>query len=256
MTGRKKRKLRWQRVGVLFMVILALAVFLLYRQNKARQARQQIEINREVIRAMEAKSVTEIEQKLRHIKATYGIGTIDLEQIPNRTYFEDSIFMGDSITQSISLYGLLPPANVVARVGRNTGSALEDVPLLANLSPDRLFIWYGMNDLEVYQRKDAFLSAYRKLLQKIQQVQPETQIILLSILPAQDKAAVKKPSLAKERRDEFNAAIQSLAAEANLSYIDLTALSRPELYEPDGIHVKKEFYGEFFNFLKREFIEQ
>ncbi|MFB0959354.1 GDSL-type esterase/lipase family protein [Clostridiaceae bacterium HFYG-1003] len=256
--NRKKRKTkyRWGRIGLAALIFLIIVGYFAVRQHQKNEAARQIEINRQVVRAMEAKSVTEIEARLRSIKEQYGIGKIAVAEIPNRKYFEDAIFMGDSITQSISLYDLLPPSNVVAKVGRNTKTATEDVALLSNLSPARIFLWYGMNDLENFSSADAFTASYRTLLEQIRGKLPQTEIVLLSILPSNAKAIQKQPALAKTRREAFNKGIQTLADESNAIYMDISSVVTEELYEPDGIHVKPQFYTDFFNFIKREFIEK
>lgn len=256
MSKTRKVKLRWGRIAILGLVVAALLSYFLYQQHLQREAERQIEVNREVVRAMELRSVTEIEARLRAIKEEYGIGKIAIAEIPDRKYFEDSIFMGDSVTESIRLYDLLPPSNVVAAVGRNTRTALQDVPLLANLSPARIFLWYGMNDLEIFSDADAFIASYGELIGQIHQTLPDTEIVLLSILPANETAVRKQPNLAEERVTAFNGAMKKLAQESDWIYLDITETVTPELYEPDGIHVKPAFYTQLFNFIKREFIER
>lgn len=256
MSAAKKRKLRWGRIGLVILAVAVLVSYLFYRQHQRNEALRQIEINRQVVRAMELKSVAEIEAKLREIREEYGIGKIDVAEIPNRKYFEDSIFMGDSITQSISLYDQLPPSNVVATVGRNTKTAAADVPLLNNLSPARIFLWYGMNDLQVFSSADAFKASYETLIGQIRQTLPNTEIVMLSILPS-DSAAIKdQPALSSKRQGEFNQKIRELADAGDHIYIDITPIVDAQLYEPDGVHVKPAFYGVLFNHIKREFIDR
>ena len=256
MKNAKKTKVRWGRLGLVGLLILAVLIYIFYQQHQRKEAERQIEANREVVRAMELRSVTEIEARLRAIKEEYGIGKIAISEIPDRKYFEDSIFMGDSVTQSISLYDILPPSNVVAAVGRNTKTALEDVALLANLSPARIFLWYGMNDLENFADASAFSASYDRLITEIRQTLPDPEIVLLSILPATDAAIRNQPQISKERADSFNQALKTLAEQKDYIYMDITEVVTPELYEPDGIHVKQQFYPKLFNFIKREFIEK
>lgn len=256
MTKIRKRRLRWGRIILLVSVLALFFSYILYQQHLRNEARRQIEINRQVVRAMELKSVTEIEAKLREIREEYGIGKIDVAEIPNRKYFEDAIFMGDSITQSISLYDQLPPSNVVATVGRNTQTALADVPLLANLSPARIFLWYGMNDLQVFSGAGAFKTSYQTLIDAIETTLPQTEIVLLSLLPSSSAAIKKQPALAKARMTEFNQAIRDLAESGDHIYIDISPIVSGDYYEPDGIHVKRGFYDLLFNHIKREFIDR
>jgi hypothetical protein len=256
MKNTKKTRIRWGRLGLVGLVILALLIFVFYQRHQRIEAQRQIEANREVVRAMELRSVTEIEARLRAIKEEYGIGKIEVSEISDRKYFEDSIFMGDSVTQSISLYDILPPSNVVAAVGRNTRTALEDVALLENLSPARIFLWYGMNDLENFADAPSFKASYEGLIAEIHKTLPDTEIVLLSILPATADAIRKQPKISNERMESFNQGMATLAEENDYIYMDITEVVTPELYEPDGIHVKRQFYTKLFNFIKKEFIEK
>lgn len=251
-----KKKLRWGRIGALVLVLVSLIVYFLYNQYQKDEARKQIEANRQVVKAMELRSVTDIEQKLREIKKEFGIGKIAIDEIPNRKYFEDSIFMGDSLTEAITAYDFLPPSNVVAAVGRNTKTALQDVALLNNLSPARLFMWYGLNDLSQFSATADFIKAYSALVDQVKIVLPNTQIVILSILPVTDGALKRQPELSPARMSSFNDALQTLAKDRGLLFMDVTEVLKPELYEPDGIHPKAAFYRALFNFIKKEFIER
>lgn len=251
-----RHRLRWGRIGILLVALFALISYFLYNQHQKNLEERQIEANRQVLKAMEYQSVAEIEQRLREIRKEYGIGNISLDQIPNRKYFEDSVFMGDSLTAAISYYDLLPASNVVAAVGRNTMTAEEDFPLLKDLSPARLFLWYGINDLSRFDTAEAFRESYASLIDKIRAVQPQAEIVILSIQPVTEAASAKQPELKPERREEFNKALKALADQENILFIDSSGILQDSYYEPDGIHVTEEFYGKLFNLIKKEFIER
>ena len=250
-----KKKLRWGRIGALVLVLVSLIVYFLYQQYQKNEATRQIEANIQVVRAMELRSVTDIEQKLREIRKEFGIGKIAIDEISNPRYFEDSVFMGDSMTEAIAVYDFLPPSNVVAAVGRNTKTAAQDIPLLNNLSPTRLFLWYGLNDLSQFSEVSDFKTSYSTLIDQVRSVLPDTQIVLLSIMPVTEAAVINQPELSSARMKSFNEALQTLAKDRGLLFLNVAQVLTPELYEPDGIHTKPAFYRELFNFIKKEFIE-
>ena len=253
---RNKKKLRWGRIGALVLVLVSFLVYFLYNQYQKEEERKQIEANRQVVKAMELRSVNEIEQRLREIKKNFGIGKISIDEIPNKKYFEDSIFMGDSMTEAIAVYDFLPPSNVVAAVGRNTKTALPDITLLTNLSPSRVFLWYGMNDLSQFGKADDFIASYSLLIDEIRAASPNSEIVILSLMPVADNAVKKQPELAPERIKAFNAGLKKMSQDKGLFYIDVTGVLKPDYYEPDGIHTKTVFYRDLFNFIKKEFIER
>lgn len=254
MAPKRKRRLRWGRISTVLGLVLALIIYIGYGQHQKRQELRQIEANRQVLKALESRSVSEIEARLREIREEFGVGNIALDQIPNRKYFENALFMGDSLTEAILHYDFLPPSNVVAQVGRNTMTAREDVALLENLSPTRLFLWYGQNDLTSFSTAESFASSYQDLIVEIRKVQPEAEIVLLSISPVTEAAVIKQPELKRQRMGEFNAALQKLATERGYIYLDVGGILEEEYYEPDGIHVKPRFYTVLFNHIKKEFI--
>ena len=254
MARNRKRKLRWGRISILLAVVLSIIFYTGFTRHQKQQELRQIEANRQVLKALESRSVAEIEARLREIREEFGVGNMAMDQIPNRKYFEDSVFMGDSLTEAIQHYDLLPASNVVAAVGRNTMTAVEDVALLKNLSPTRLFLWYGQNDLSNHNSGDAFKANYEKLIQAILEVQPEVEIVLLSISPVTEAAIREQPELTFQRVAEFNNALSEHGADRGYIYLDITELIEPEHYEPDGIHVKPRFYTVLFNHIKKEFI--
>lgn len=254
MVPKRKIKLRWGRITTVLIIGVALLSYLAYGEYQKRQEQRQIEANRQVLVALESRSVQEIEARLREIREEFGIGNIALDKIPNRKYFEDSVFMGDSMTEAIEYYDILPPSNVVATVGRNTMTAREDVALLKNLSPSRLFLWYGQNDLSIFSTADEFTKSYQVLIDEIRKVQPEAEIVLLSISPVTEEAVANQPELAPQRMADFNAALKTLAEERGYFFIDVGTVMEDEFFEPDGIHVTPPFYTALFNQIKKEFI--
>lgn len=250
----RKRDLPWDRIGILALLAILLFTILAYRNHKRQEELRQIRINREIVQAMELRSVGEIESRLKEIKKEFNIGKIATESIPNRRYFEDAVFMGDSLTSSLSGYEVLPKASVVAEVGRNTKTALADVAKLEDLLPGRVFLWYGMNDLSLFKDPAQFKTSYAKLISQVAVKKPGVQIALLSILPATDQAVKKDATIARDRVAAFNQEISKLAKEKGYRYLDVAEILTPESYEPDGIHVKASFYEEMLNYIKGELI--
>lgn len=254
MATKRRRRLRWGRISTVLGIVLSLIIYFGYQSHQRAQEQRQIEANRQVVKALEYRSVAEIEARLREIRAEFGVGNIAMDQIPNRKYFEDSLFLGDSLTEAILHYDLLPPSNVVAEVGRNTMTAKEDIALIRNLAPTRIFLWYGQNDLAVFSTAERFASSYQELIREVQKAQPEAELVILSISPVTEAAAASQPELKPERMDEFNAALEHLARDQGYIYLDIGGLFTEDHYEPDGIHVKPRFYTTLFNHIKKELI--
>ena len=91
--------------------------------------------------------------------------------------------------------------------------------LLARFSPltegpaEKLFIKIGTNDLGSGVRQDTILSNYAELLDRLAREIPSTRVYLQSVLPRGREY--------RERVEQLNRELASLAKERGLTYIDL-----------------------------------
>ena len=85
-----------------------------------------------------------------------------------KEFFNNTVFMGDSLTEAIYAYGFLDSTSVVAEKGKNVMTALEDdVPKVINLVPNRVIMLYGMNDLECFEDLNDFFFFFKILINSI-----------------------------------------------------------------------------------------
>ncbi|WP_373897608.1 GDSL-type esterase/lipase family protein [Haloimpatiens sp. FM7315] len=174
------------------------------------------------------------------------------KDVSNKTYFEDSVFMGDSITEALDFYSLLNPSSVLAKKGQNIVQAKNSIPQLANLNPKRIFLLYGLNDLERFKSIDEYQRNYTIFVKKIKEVLPNSEIYILSITHVQAKTESKRPMLSDERVESFSNTLKNIALSENAKFIDITSVYRNKdyLYEPDGIHFNVKFYNTLLDYLK------
>lgn len=169
-----------------------------------------------------------------------------------REFFNNTVFMGDSLTEAIYAYEFLDSTSVVAEKGKNVMTALEDdVPKVVNLVPNRVIMLYGMNDLSCFGNLNDFYGKYKILVNSIKEKLPETQIIIISTFYVTDEAAMTSQNLSKDRVDEANKYIKKMCEEESITYLDLRSIisKKPNLYEPDGIHVVADFYNIYLEVL-------
>ncbi len=162
--------------------------------------------------------------------------------------FADAVVMGDSQAAALDAYGVLPSRNVAATIGRSIITAEEDIAKAISMNPRQIFITYGMNDCLIYSgNTERFIGAYSGLIDRLQASVPEAQIYVCSIIIPSDAAIQKKPALAAVT--DYNIALQQLAAQRGMAYIDAGVLLHPDLYAPDGLHMKKSFYRSWAYFM-------
>ena len=158
--------------------------------------------------------------------------------------FEDSVFMGDSITEGFAFNEILPRESVIAGAGTTAGFIYDDIGDLVEKKPDNIFIMLGSIDIlmPVDDPKELFKNDLTKLINKIKEELPESKIYLQSITPVTQEALKEEPRY--ERIDEYNEVLKELTGSLSVNYIDIGKLVKenPDSYAEDGIHFKKEFY--------------
>ncbi|HHX61457.1 MAG TPA: lipase [Epulopiscium sp.] len=158
--------------------------------------------------------------------------------------FENSVFMGDSITEGFAFNEILPRESVIAGAGTTAGFIYDDIDDLVEKKPENIFIMLGSIDIlmPVDDPKELFRNDLTKLINTIKEELPEGKIYLQSITPVTQEAL--KEESRYERIDEYNEVLKELAGNLSVNYIDIGKLLKenPDLYAEDGIHFKKEFY--------------
>jgi len=194
------------------------------------------------IKKLEQKNVLNIEEKINQIRKK------EPDESNFKSIFSNSVIMGDSISESLAEYDILEKSSVVAYKGRNTESALGDVKTIINLQPQKVFMTYGMNDLLLFNgNAKTFVEHYEKLINAVKKGLPNSQIYVCSVLPVQ-QIAINENSAFKNY-PKFNIALEDMCKNLDITYIKTDDLldGHSEYYEPDGIHMKMNFYPSWLN---------
>lgn len=165
--------------------------------------------------------------------------------------FKNSVFLGDSITDSLSFYKFLEKSNVVAKFGLTAKKAVDEIPNIVNKDPKSIFIMFGMNDMIINDDSQKFKNDYLELIQAIREQLPNAKIYINSILPVDSKAKNKKSALTNENIDKFNEVLKKLSKDENIEYLNIASIfdDNTDLFEPDGIHIKYKFYKLWLDFI-------
>lgn len=171
----------------------------------------------------------------------------------NKNVLNESMFLGDSITESISFYDFLDESRVVGIKGLAIYNAKNHLASIVKSKPKYLFILLGSNDLEGGMSSKDFKKNYKNLIEIIKSKSPTTNIYVQSVLPVKKSVENKQPNLSTTRVNSFNETLIELAEEEKINYLDISTIldsSNKDLYEPDGIHFKYNFYELWTNFIK------
>ncbi|MCF0132598.1 MAG: SGNH/GDSL hydrolase family protein [Blautia sp.] len=209
------------------------------------------------LKAMENADATEIENQIRDLqqadqdKAQKAIedeimadeSDTLLNEVQIRQTYQGTVIIGDSITNSIVEYGYLDRDVVVAQLGLSVEYANEQIDTAIGLNPSVIFMAFGANDLSLYfEDAEKFKQAYKVQTDKLKAALPDVPIYINCILPILPSRIEIEPELVYY--PQYNEALQQLCDEEGFTYIDTSfiAESDPDVYEPDGEHVKGYFY--------------
>ena len=190
------------------------------------------------------------------------------EWLPS-SYFDDALFIGDSITEGVRIYGVMDNATILSDVGINLstiftkgvverpdGSKQSIMDAAADVEAGKIYVLMGVNSL--LSEKESFIAAYSNLITELQGQHPDALIYVQSILPV-TAAYEAKPSAVTTNAhiDEYNQAILEMCGNLGVYYLDVASVFKDEtgaLFAEaspnDGIHFGRQWYMEWFDYLR------
>lgn len=186
--------------------------------------------------------------------------TIDFD----KEYFSSSLFIGDSISTGLSLYGFLDQDNVFAQQGLAPSTALDaeidGVTLsdkIASFKPKKIFVMLGTNSVG-YADNESLAASMNELVEKISGL-TKAKIYVISIPPiTPDAEKSDENELTKKDIDDYNAKLKTAVSGSGASFIDLNSvLSNSDGYfdadyaEMDGIHFMGTTYEVMLSYLQK-----
>ena len=195
-------------------------------------------------------------------------GRVDL------SYFNDALFVGDSISTGWDVYrnaaGLLPNARVIAEKGasppvngglwaRNQKASDLYDPLAAIVAaaPKKIYIMLGANLLvsqsETVENK--LVADYGTFIDDLKAALPGVQIYVQSVLLPTAEGTAEKPGLSPDRIHRVNDRLAALAFQKNCYYLDLeeylchSGVLNWDIDAGDGVHINPDGYRGWLDYL-------
>lgn len=182
--------------------------------------------------------------------------------------FSNSLFFGNSITEGVGRFGIVPGATVYAKNGLMVSNALTEpiVPqqnghitaaqALEQRSFDKIYLMFGMNELG-WDNEQIFIQRYSQLVDQVWQLQPEAVVYVQSILPVTAEKSADDTYFTNERVEYFNQLLRQMCAEKHALFLDIHAALADETGAlpqdaagPDGIHIKKSAYTLWYDYVR------
>lgn len=214
----------------------------------------------------QADSPQEVGGEARDFSAPYQVKA---SEPVDDAYFDDALFVGDSITTGIEIYGTMSGAAVVASTGINPSTILSKPAIrdaqgnlhtiletMSGYQPKKIYVLLGANGVG-WIAKDSFIGYYEELLGQIEAQHPGALVYVQSIFPVTAEKSLSENGIyANDRIDAYNRALMELCEKKGLPYLNVAeALRGPDGALPaeastDGIHIIPDYYRKWFDYLK------
>lgn len=185
-------------------------------------------------------------------------------------YIHDTVFIGDSRTNALKVYNLVPEQNVLAKDGENhrsartekmittpSGKTLTIAEAVAEIKPVRMMVSFGINGVS-YMNEDDFIEEYAALLDELHQASPNSIIIVQSILPVSKSYEAQKPTMSNQKIDRYNTLLKQLAEQKGFAFLDSSGVLKDKnnsldaKYDRgDGLHYNKAAYEALLQFYNK-----
>ncbi len=238
-------------VAVAVIGLLLLIVLKVVGSNSEKKKQANVSEGVAYLKGLEAQDTNEInaikeERRRAEIKAELEEkkAALQNEDVDVWSLFEDYALLGDSRGVGFSYYKCLAPERVFAGAGWTIRNIEEQVPSLKALNPSSIFLCFGLNDTSIgfWKTPEEYANGMQEVVEMLQRELPNATIYVNSILPAQEVAFAKS---SKWREiPQYSAAVKKRCAEMGVPFVDNDGIAAKysDLYDIDGIHLRREFY--------------
>ncbi len=184
----------------------------------------------------------------------------------DQSYFDDALFIGDSRTVGLSQYSGWKNPVYYADVGLTiydvfdkkiaevNGEKLTIDKALEKQKFGKIYIMLGINELG-RGTTGKFAERYRQVIGRIRELQPDALIFIEGIMKVSKKKSDTDPIFNNQNINERNAAIETLADNTSVFYIDVNQAIADETGGIpaedtfDNVHLKAAYYHLWTDFL-------
>lgn len=230
---------------LLNILFVALFCYLFFKKN----------IINEILIMLEYKKSIEIPYKN---KPEYLVAEAWANSLSKLDIEADVVFYGNSITFD-SDFQLLFPKTRICNMGCK-GDDLDDLInrsfIISCVKPKKIFVLGGINKFSQISLEE-FKHKYKLMVETITKQNPTAQIYLQGMLPVNINLLYGKQYIdCIDKIKAGNDIIKDIATSSGVVYIDLYSLfqdddSLPLKYTEDGLHINKEAYYIWANFIEK-----
>lgn len=183
----------------------------------------------------------------------------------DRTYFDNTLFIGDSRTVGLHEYGDLGNAVVVADSGMSvykifqqsfrmdSGEKVTLNDLLSERQFEKIYIMLGINELGY--PFESTVKRYKEMVTTIKEAQPETLVFLQANLHIAEKKSASSDIYNNENINRFNDTVKEFSEEDGDIYLDVNEIfddgngNLAEEFTADQSHVLGKYYADWVEWI-------
>lgn len=158
-------------------------------------------------------------------------------------------FVGDSITEYFDLTPLGEGVENRGIGGDFTAGVYKRLDEIVERNPEKVFIMIGINDILANVPEKVTVENYRKILLKIREKSPKTEIFVMSILPVSFKSGLfAEQDKANKNILKINEELKKMCEKPQIKYLALydsfqENRSLKSAYSKDGVHLNEKGYA-------------
>ncbi|MEG1699320.1 MAG: GDSL-type esterase/lipase family protein [Oscillospiraceae bacterium] len=185
------------------------------------------------------------------------------------SYFNDALFIGDSLTHGFEYYptgikeakyaayiGVGPKQLISGTVKKEDGTSVVAMKEIVQANASKIYILLGTNSLNSADTDEAIIKYYNNLLDTLAEKLPKTTVFYLQGMPPVTANKSAEKGFSNDRIRALNEQIAQMAFKRGYHYLDLNAalkdengVLRADLAAGDGLHLNDVGYGVWKEYL-------
>lgn len=201
--------------------------------------------------------------------AQYASTILEESEDAGEEYIDETLFLGDSNTARMRLYGYISYDNSVASVGMAARSiesyacakfsgysSYKTMPeAVALMQPQRVLITFGTNDVSSSLTAEKFIENYESGIKAVQEAYPSVDIIINSIPPIGKQHS--NSDMSQSQIDAYNKAIVQMCEDNGWKYLNSAEVlkgsdgyAKSGYVDSDGIHLTRTALDALFEYIR------
>lgn len=201
--------------------------------------------------------------------AQYASTILEESEDAGEEYIDETLFLGDSNTARMRLYGYISYDNSVASVGMAARSiesyacakfsgysSYKTMPeAVALMQPRRVLITFGTNDVSSSLTAEKFIENYESGIKAVQESYPSVDIIINSIPPIGKQHS--NSDMSQSQIDAYNKAIVQMCEKNGWKYLNSAEVlkgsdgyAKSGYVDSDGIHLTRTALDALFEYIR------